>query len=341
MKDLIIKILVYMPLWLWNSMKKLHVLNFDTINLVEKFRVENFSKKLLQGFERECAKIAKKKKIMAITQGNYAYTVFNICYLNNILGLILYALCNGCIPDIQINNDSADENNNWDWYFKQPIYLGYFPACTYDTCKTQVCDIKHSPISISFGAIVSPDSNEYAIGKLLYSKFVVLNDKTVDYIDFETKQIPSFEEMVGAIIRGTDYSMLKPKGHPIQPDIQTLISEIKRKLIEYDVKYVYVATEEKRLFDQIADELGAVNVVSNKREYYDDIFYGNCCNLIGEVHFERENDNYWKGLEYLSSLTILSKCRCVIGGNCGGMVYAAYKANSISNVCILDCGLYA
>ena len=42
------------------------------------------------------------------------------------------------------------------------------------------------------------------------------------------------------------------------------------------------------------------------------------------MHFERENDEYLKGLEYLSSLYIVSQCKALIAGNCGGSQMAVF-----------------
>ena len=48
---------------------------------------------------------------------------------------------------------------------------------------------------------------------------------------------------------------------------------------------------------------------------------------IGDVRFERDNDNYIRGLRYLSSLVILSRCDALLAGNCGGTLFSLFYNN--------------
>ena len=63
--------------------------------------------------------------------------------------------------------------------------------------------------------------------------------------------------------------------------------------------------------------------------------------FIGDVKFDRENDNYWKGLEYLSSLVILSNCTDLVAGNCGGTEFAVLYTAGYRNKYIFNKGLYS
>ena len=44
-------------------------------------------------------------------------------------------------------------------------------------------------------------------------------------------------------------------------------------------------------------------ILENHRMYHDDSYYKEYIQYIMDVHFNRENHNYWIGLEYLSSIT--------------------------------------
>lgn len=128
--------------------------------------------------------------------------------------------------------------------------------------------------------------------------------------------------MLGVLLRGTDYIKLRPAGHPVQPKPEEIAEKTRQLFNSGEYSAVYVATEEKKLYDLLGNTVGVENVRENKRQYYDDIFNDQKLELIGKVHFDRDNDNYWKGLEYLSSLLILSKCHTLVGGNCGGTLFA-------------------
>ena len=56
-------------------------------------------------------------------------------------------------------------------------------------------------------------------------------------------------------------------------------------------------------------------VLVNKRCYYDGDYSNS---FLFEVKNPRNNDQYFRNLEYLSSMFILSKCDLLIGGMCGG-----------------------
>lgn len=59
------------------------------------------------------------------------------------------------------------------------------------------------------------------------------------------------------------------------------------------------------------------------------------------MHFERENDSYYKSLEYFSSVLLLSKCQGLIAGNCGGSRAAMYMNDGKYEFSYLfDLGLY-
>ena len=54
--------------------------------------------------------------------------------------------------------------------------------------------------------------------------------------------------------------------------------------------------EEKKIEERFEQEFPG-KILINKRSYYDN-YYANKCTYIREVNFERENDSYYKGLEY-------------------------------------------
>lgn len=55
----------------------------------------------------------------------------------------------------------------------------------------------------------------------LYNKYCIFKKK------FNNKNI------LGVLFRGTDYANLKPYGHNIQPDLNTMIQTVKEKISEW------------------------------------------------------------------------------------------------------------
>lgn len=275
-------------------------------------------------------------KPMHILQGEYEYDYFNFCYLHNMLSLFIYCMYHGYIPEVFLNEQKPD-SIHWDWYFLQP-FQGEHVSLISDSPAT--CPKVKNTFLPVFSDIYSPEMLQ--LWSSLYAKFVRFNPKTETYIkhEFDTLQFSS-RHVLGVICRGTDYLRLKPSGHPIQPEICNVIKECRSAIDTYGYTHIYLATEERKIRD-LFEEAFPGRILENKRKYYDDIYDQNPdISYIKEVRFNRDNDHYWSGLEYLSSITLLSRCHALIGGNCGGTMAAMFMNNNrYEYTHIFNLGLY-
>jgi hypothetical protein len=271
-----------------------------------------------------------------IKEGEWNYKYFNVCFLNNMLANILDSLRMGFIPIIDLSNREKGDVN-WDTFFEQPFY---------DKIESTATDMPiiytKKVADYTPGFFSHKDNIELSVCRTLYRNFVVFNKETKDYIENEYNQLLYNKgRILGVLCRGTDYTTMNPKGHPIQPSVEKIIETVK-DLIEKELfSGIYLATEEKKIHNAF-EEAFPGKIIVNKRVYYDDQYYGNQnVNYIAHVHFDRENDNYYKGLEYLSSLYLLSKCNAFVGGNCGGSQAALYMNDGkYENWKIFDLGVY-
>lgn len=171
----------------------------------------------------------------------------------------------------------------------------------------------------------------------LFSKIFVPNDICRKYL-LKEEAIIKNKKVLGVLVRGTDYVKIKPAGHPVQPNIDVMLSDVKEVFNEYDA--IYLATDEFAVVKKF-EETFPGKILTNNRKYFDVINEQNKELLITQVHFDRENDNFLKGLEYLSSLNLLSKCNGLIAGNCGGTTFAYYMNGLKYEYCkIYDLGIY-
>ena len=277
-------------------------------------------------------KTQKTGRYMYINKGRFEYSFFNICFLNNVIGLIIYAFYMGYLPVVQIES-KEDRQCIWDWHFRQPFIA---PA----DVDAITCDRTYTNYRPSILTGFGNDEKDFNIWSFFYKKFVILNEATSQYVQQELKKAGVHNNSLGLLIRGTDYTGLRPKGHPIQPDIEELIEKASEYHKEFNYSAIYVATDEKRLFDAVVEAFGSKLVRENNRSYYDEQYYQQRLEYIGQVKFNRDRDNYWKGLEYLSSIVILSHCTDLIAGNCGGTEFAVLFTEGYRNKYIFDKGLY-
>ena len=257
------------------------------------------------------------KKFYICTKGAYEYDFFNMCFLNNMLGIILLSLYKGYIPVINVR---YAELNIWDMFLKQP-FSNYLDQSSYSIIENENIQSFFSP---SFKSIYN--KNDLKLWCKIYNNFVELNDETKNYVERECQDVfRDGRRVMGVLCRGTDYVTLKPLVHPIQPTLEQVFSLLKVKMKELRMDYIYLATEEKKIEERFEQEFPG-KILINKRSYYDN-YYANKCTYIREVNFERENDSYYKGLEYFSSIVILSRCQALIGGNTGGSCAAMFMNN--------------
>lgn len=302
---------------------------------LENLELERFARRMARNFDLIWSRAAQNKKCMIIEKGMYGYIYFNVCYINNMISLMIYSLYKGCIPVIRINEDNP-QGNKWGWYFVQPHQIMDTDIEGFEEIP---CDIPEAWVRPNMKIVFDRKGWQYDLYRMLYQRLIRLNEETNTYVETEIEAIGDPGEMLGAVLRGTDYITLRPAGHPVQPPPEEVANKVSKLFATGAYKAVYVATEEKKLYDLMARAVGSENVRQNKREYYDELFYGNNAEEIGRVHFDRENDNYWKGLEYLSSLTILSRCRSIVAGNCGATMFATLKGEYEDPI-IFDLGLY-
>lgn len=273
-------------------------------------------------------------EICLIRGGMYDYEYFNICFLNNVLALILECIMEHRIPVVQIVNEAGD--NIWEQFFEQPCPNWEEMAADRDTT---VLDKKEVMVFPGFQEIFS--GARVALWRNLYQSFVRFCPPVQEYIDGEVRGLlEEGRRVLGVLCRGTDYIQLRPTGHPVQPDLEEILDMAERKLGELSCDFIYLATEEGRI-DRRFRERFPDKILVNRRVYYDEIFQKEQLTWIKDVHFDREDDDYWKGVEYLSSLVILSKCHAIVAGNCGGSQAAVFMNDgTYEDVHIYDMGLY-
>lgn len=260
-----------------------------------------------------------------ISCGNYPYEIFNICFLHDMLSQILQTLYEGYIPYIDLK-DRKTGWCNWDTYFKQPYD---------DIPSVQALPLEDTQNRIQtwWGPTYTTHLYDltYELTCKLYQDWIIIKDPVFNYIAQEYKNLIHGKRVLGVLCRGTDFTLLQPKGHPVQPPIDTVINDTKKKCIELNCDYIYVASEEQRIVNRFQEAFPG-KIVTNQRHYYDEQYYNLCRESdnavwIPSVFEENEESNDIRGLEYLSSIVLLSSCIGLIAGNCGGSEAALYINN--------------
>ena len=273
-----------------------------------------------------------ESEIVLIENGQFTYCGLTACFINDMISQMEYYRLRGkrAIPFVKA---SKEQFNIWEAYFKQPSYNS---EELYEkiSSKGKNCNIFY------LENIYSPDIlKKYC---QLYNKYCELNDSTKEYIENEFCNLQmKNKKILGVLVRGTDYTRLKPAGHPVQPNIEKIIKKVEYQMKMGKYNAIYLATEESCVYRIFCEKFGKEKILINKRQWYDEVYNELGNELVDKIHFQRENDDYLKGLEYLSSIILLSKCNGLVAGMSGGTFMALCFNNlAYDYKYIFDLGFY-
>lgn len=252
-------------------------------------------------------------------------TVGLFSYVQTTLGQVKYALEHDMIPIVDFKNyhnsyiteDQIGKVNAWELFFENlcPVSLEDVLASEkYELCKPE--NMQDSPGGRGFFR-----KKDLWYWSEMYQHFVILNKESQEYIAKDQARIfpNGFERVLGVALRGTDYKVAK--GHPLQPSEEEMIAATRKLLKKGYYQKIFVKTEEKRVVERFEKEFPGI-VISMDSGFYDNMVA--LGTNIADQSFDRENDTYLKGMEYLSTIALLAKCEGLICGMNGGSEAALY-----------------
>jgi hypothetical protein len=237
--------------------------------------------------------------------------------------------------------DMLHKENSWEYYFEQPMFYTLADITKskriVKSIENQFLPKAQSPLD--FDAMFSCSANFLYI-KNMFKTFIKFNNETTNYFAADMNRcLQGKDKVLGVLMRGTDYIHSKPKGHAIQPDVAVVIKKAEWVISEYKCTHIYLATEDSDIYAQFTEYFGEI-VFSNDQVRYSAKDFTNDVQWNFQL---AETTNYSKrdmGLQYLSSMNILSKCNCFIGGKCGGIIATYLMTEGFEYDYIWDLGVY-
>lgn len=271
-------------------------------------------------------------------------------YYMAILGHIKKAESKKYIPVVDMKNykntylkeSEVRKKNAWEYYFCQPDKVTLDEA--YKSKNVVLSDmetpIEAEPRRFYYEIYQKQNMDKYYSIALNEMKF---NEKTQEKLDeaFNTIMKPvkmDRKKIIGVVSRGTD--LLGFPGHSIQPTTDELIHKTAKYMKEYSCEYVFVASDTDKAIQQFREYFGKEHVLTNDCKRYDQCGV-NGENVLSEMHFERNEDEYLKGMEYLTTIWLLSKTDVLFGSLIGSTVSAiCMNAGKYEHIEIYDKGVY-
>lgn len=266
-------------------------------------------------------------------------------------------------PCVNLDADRVGIDNAWEYYYEQPfpeaptleevytssVYyltpeyrkelLGFYPGIRRSVYYRYIYNKQPSFRTISIpGCYHNPEEYRYWCG--IAQRYLRLNESTKAYVDNEYDSLMKGKRVLGVSLRGTDYAKKKTYAHPIQPSLEEVITKSRENMDLYGYEYIYFSCEEYASV-QAMEEAFPGKIIINQRKFFDHIDFEKTEIAIGDVKFDRENDAYLRGLEYLSSIYLLSRCDALIAGqNTGSQMAYIFNNGNYEHVFFYEMGEY-
>lgn len=266
-------------------------------------------------------------------------------YLQTALSGIKYALDRGWLPVVDLQTlptiyhepDEVGKVNAWEYYFEQP-------------CGVSLRDVERAQdivITMDFAwpeypsvdmALLTGKNGLLAYWREFVRRYVRLQPTVSN--EFVRAQCEvfgdQFDDVLGVFVRGTDYTRLHPVGHPAQPTVDQVIGDAERLMEELGLKRLFLVTEDREIVRAIGSSFGTALVMKEQQLVnYNGGYIGEC-----NIDNHRARERYFRGLDYLINVLLLSKCHHVLASRTSGSVGAALFSDGSCDFRFYDLGMY-
>lgn len=190
--------------------------------------------------------------------------------------------------------------NSWEYYFRQPY--GYNLKEIYNSSNVYLSSNTWGEFPEDLGI---KNNFELLDDSTLLENLNIINNKirfnnpTNNYIDKKiNKLFADKTNILGVSLRGTDYAnaTLSPD-HPTPPTVDLCIDKVNELYESGKYKYIYLATEQQEYLERFKDEYRNNLLYFDRKRFVED---ENSDKKVIKRRFERDNDRYLTGLDYLT-----------------------------------------
>ena len=266
-------------------------------------------------------------------------------YYVTMLSRIEYALSHRMIPVIDMKNyantfhkkGEVGRINTWELFYEQPCNVSLEEALKTGKARYIWNDIPEFHPNDSLDFLYNDKVVKYY--HEISDKYIRFRPEILELLEKKEESIlgkkDNRKRILGVLARGTDYTGLCPYYNPIQPTIEQMIEKINKYCDKYNCEKIYIATEDEGILKQFKDIYG------NKLLYTDQKRISNVSTYLYEnKEFVIERNPFDRGIEYLCSIYLLSKCNGLVAGRTTGTVGTCIMADNYEFKYIFSLGRY-
>jgi hypothetical protein len=307
-----------------------------------KLKIKNIYKNLdYLKIKNEFKKIDISNITFAIIRRKSCITCGLFSDYNVFLGCINYFIIKGILPIIDMQsfknilnefNESKSNGNPWEFFFYQSFnqHLEYI--------KKKAKKLFYFECSLT---IFRPNSEIFE-NKILQNFW---HNIAKIYMPIQKKILLEAEiifkklfkdsyNILGILMRGTDYIAKKPRRHPIPPTPSMVIKDIEEINLKYHYKWFFISTEDDLIREIFIKKFGTkikyliLKKINYNYHYKNLLAYNNNAKGI----------NYSK--TYLLNMIILSKCLDILSAKTSGAIGVFILSNGFRYSKIYNLGVY-
>ena len=268
-----------------------------------------------------------------------------LSHYNKFLSCLSNILKEGRIPIVNLirfpnifnrfNDSSLSlDQNPWEYFFKQPFGYNLKDVITYAKHIRQYeCSGYKRP---SQDTIFNNNFYRYYWNSL-YNTYFPIKDEIIKEADIIRNELfKKSENVLGILLRGTDFIAIRPKKHYIQPEPEIVFNDVDKFNEANNYDYYFLVTEDNIIRNKF------INKYKNKLKYLKlkETFNYDYNNKEELAYNKNINGNIKLMKSYLINIIILSKCIDVICGRTNGSVLAFIITKGFRNIKAYDFGKY-
>jgi hypothetical protein len=215
--------------------------------------------------------------------------------------------------------------NAWEYYFEQPT--DYTMEDAYKGKNVVLSSLKslERQIPSPYQAYMFNDKNAIQSHYNCISQYMRFRPEVMNIINKQQNLLFNGRtKILGVMSRGSDYNVYRSYLHSILPSSAWLCKKSKELFDEWGMEHVFLTTEEAFVVDEFEKTFGERLIVTERERL---VNYNNQL-LTPEIRYNRENDKYFSGLEYITDIVLLSRCDAIICPMVTGSVAAVELNNN-------------
>lgn len=245
---------------------------------------------------------------------DYRYNGFS-SLVKTLLQLLAYSDFFGFCPVVRIGPNSMyyDESaglgdNVFEYFFKTVSHIGVTDINRY--MKVTRSKPYDATLFGKMGSYEIPDEQEIDFLAKIFKKYMKLNDRVKETIEFELNEAANGGKTLGVHVRATDFNQGYNR-HPVAVSPAEYLDIAKKAFTERKYEKIFLATDDQRVVNLFQDCFG------DKLEFYKNTYRSVDGNAIhyGNYMVEREHHKYLLGLEIIKDFYTLGMCDGLIAGN--------------------------